>query len=323
MVDGVLYMSSGVGAVVALDPATGKTLWFDTLPPRPDGQDSRAAARRGASPTGPTAGRAHRHQRRRQPRRAEREDRQALSRLRRERSGRSDEGLRASDHRLALEQRPAGREGRHRRRRRARHRRPTSSTSATRAPKEMPPDDVRGYDVRTGKLLLDVPRRAAQGRVRQRHVAERFVDLLRQQRRVVADERRRGARLRLPAVRRSHRRLLRRHAARQQPVRRIDRVPRCEDRQARVALPDAPSRALGLRPPRRAHPRRHHRQRPAHQGAWRRCRSRRTSSSSIASPASRSGRSSRSRCRRATCPASGIRRRSRFRRSRRHSISRA
>jgi quinoprotein glucose dehydrogenase len=38
MVGGVLYMSSAVGAVVALDPATGKTLWFDTLPPRTDGQ---------------------------------------------------------------------------------------------------------------------------------------------------------------------------------------------------------------------------------------------------------------------------------------------
>ena len=38
MVDGVLYMSTAVGAVAALDPATGKTLWFDTLPPRPDGQ---------------------------------------------------------------------------------------------------------------------------------------------------------------------------------------------------------------------------------------------------------------------------------------------
>jgi quinoprotein glucose dehydrogenase len=43
MVDGLLYMSSVVGAVVALDPATGKTVWYDHLPPRPDG-------------TGPTRG---------------------------------------------------------------------------------------------------------------------------------------------------------------------------------------------------------------------------------------------------------------------------
>src|SRR5512138_215421 len=38
MIDGMLYMSSAVGPVVALDPATGKTIWFDTLPPRADGQ---------------------------------------------------------------------------------------------------------------------------------------------------------------------------------------------------------------------------------------------------------------------------------------------
>src|SRR5262245_18093961 len=37
MVDGLLYMSSVVGAVVALDPTTGKTVWSDHLPPRADG----------------------------------------------------------------------------------------------------------------------------------------------------------------------------------------------------------------------------------------------------------------------------------------------
>ncbi len=37
MVDGLLYMSSVVGAVVALDPTTGKTVWYDHLPPRADG----------------------------------------------------------------------------------------------------------------------------------------------------------------------------------------------------------------------------------------------------------------------------------------------
>jgi quinoprotein glucose dehydrogenase len=48
MIDGLLYMSSGVGAVVALDPATGKTVWFDTLPPRADGQPAqRGGATRG------------------------------------------------------------------------------------------------------------------------------------------------------------------------------------------------------------------------------------------------------------------------------------
>jgi quinoprotein glucose dehydrogenase len=38
VVGGLMYMSSAVGAVVALDPATGRTVWFDSLPPRPDGQ---------------------------------------------------------------------------------------------------------------------------------------------------------------------------------------------------------------------------------------------------------------------------------------------
>jgi quinoprotein glucose dehydrogenase len=37
MVDGLLYMSSVVGAVVALDPTTGETVWYDHLPPRADG----------------------------------------------------------------------------------------------------------------------------------------------------------------------------------------------------------------------------------------------------------------------------------------------
>jgi glucose dehydrogenase len=37
MVDGLLYMSSVVGAVVALDPTTGETVWHDRLPPRADG----------------------------------------------------------------------------------------------------------------------------------------------------------------------------------------------------------------------------------------------------------------------------------------------
>ena len=85
----------------------------------------------------------------------------------------------------------------------------------------MPPDDVRGYDVRTGKLLWTfhvVPRNGEPGNDTW---LERLVDLLRQQRRVVAAERRRGARLRLPAPRRSDRRLLRRHAAGQQPLRRV------------------------------------------------------------------------------------------------------
>src|SRR5215211_4467397 len=41
MIDGMLYMSTGVGAVTALDPATGKVIWFDQIPPGPNGQPGR------------------------------------------------------------------------------------------------------------------------------------------------------------------------------------------------------------------------------------------------------------------------------------------
>ncbi len=48
MVGGLLYMSTGVGVVAALDAATGRTVWTDTLPPRPDGQGpARAGSTRG------------------------------------------------------------------------------------------------------------------------------------------------------------------------------------------------------------------------------------------------------------------------------------
>ena len=47
VVDGLLYMSTAVGVVVALEPTTGKTVWMDTLPPRPDGQPGRGGATRG------------------------------------------------------------------------------------------------------------------------------------------------------------------------------------------------------------------------------------------------------------------------------------
>ena len=79
-------------------------------------------------------GRAHPRQRRQQPRGAQRQDRQALRRLRRQRPGRSAERLRAPDHRLALEQRSAGRQGRrhHRRRAGAGHRHPQRAASGRR-----------------------------------------------------------------------------------------------------------------------------------------------------------------------------------------------
>ena len=133
----------------------------------PTARARRAAARRAASPTGPTAA----------TRASSRTSAPNLVALNAktgkrypdfgdERPGRSHEGLRAADHRLALEQRPD---------RRARTSIVVGGVPApatdilnerAKAPKEMPPDDVRGYDVRTGKLLWTfhvVPRKGEFG----------------------------------------------------------------------------------------------------------------------------------------------------------------
>ena len=53
MVDGLLYMSTGLGTVAALDPTTGEVVWFDRAPA---GTACAAARwRTAASPTGATA----------------------------------------------------------------------------------------------------------------------------------------------------------------------------------------------------------------------------------------------------------------------------
>src|SRR5215813_13194453 len=49
MADGLLYMHSGVGAVVALDPTLGKVVWFD-VPPHEDGKPpARGGSARGVA----------------------------------------------------------------------------------------------------------------------------------------------------------------------------------------------------------------------------------------------------------------------------------
>ena len=49
MAGGLLYMSSAVGTVVALDPATGKVVWYD-VPPHEDGKPpARAGSTRGVA----------------------------------------------------------------------------------------------------------------------------------------------------------------------------------------------------------------------------------------------------------------------------------
>ena len=84
--------------------------------------------------------------------------------------------------------------------------------------------------------------------------------------RVVAVLRRRRARLRVPAGRIGDRRLLRRPSPGQQPVRRQPGVRRCANRQARLAPAARASRHLGLRPGVTADAHQHHGQRQADPG---------------------------------------------------------
>ena len=142
----------------------------------------------------------------------EREDRRPGSRLRQGRHRRSEAGRRSEDG------------SRHRRDRPARGAARRAATSSSSAPRTCPAARrksktnekgyVRGYDVRTGKRLWIFHTIPRPGRIRQRHLGERLVVVHRQHRRLGADERRRGARARLPAGRAADRRLLRRPSAR-------------------------------------------------------------------------------------------------------------
>ena len=117
---------------------------------------------------------------------------------------------------------------------------------------------------RNRQAPVDVPRGAAARRVRQRHVGQRFVENRRRPRRVEPDDGRRGARLRLRPADVSHGRVVRRLAAGRQPVLEFAGRTRRQDGQARVALPDRPSRFVGLGQHRAADAWRDHRGRQAH-----------------------------------------------------------
>jgi quinoprotein glucose dehydrogenase len=166
MVNGVLYVSTAVGAVAALDPATGKTLWFDTLPPRPDGQgpargaptrsiaywtdgrDARILANVGANLVALNAKTGKRYA-----------DFGSNGQVDLTKGfERPITGWRWSSGPLVVKDVVviAGV--------------PSPATDIlnerAKAPKEMPPDDVRGFDVRTGKLLWTfhvVPRKGEFG----------------------------------------------------------------------------------------------------------------------------------------------------------------
>ena len=120
----------------------------------------------------------------------------------------------------------------------------------------------------------------------------------------------------LSAGQHAEQRLVRRRAKRQQSLRRIDRVPRREERQSASGTSRPCITGCGTT----TFPRRPCSRRCTSTGARATsspCRRRRAfSSCSIAWTASRSGRSRSAPCRRATCPARRRRSRSRFRRSR-------
>ena len=113
--------------------------------------------------------------------------------------------------------------------------------------KGSPPEDVRGFDARSGKLLWTfhvVPR---DGRVRRRHMGQRLGEVLRRSRFVVLRIGGRSARLRLHTADRADRRVLRGIPAGRQPLLQRPGRARRQDREARLALSDGPSRPVGVR----------------------------------------------------------------------------
>jgi quinoprotein glucose dehydrogenase len=168
MVDGLLYMSTSVGVVVALDPATGQTMWTDTLPPRPDGQGpSRAGSTRSlaywtdgkdariVTNVGSNLVVLNARTGKRYPDFGDNGQVDLTKGFERQSvvtGWRSTSGVLVVRDVIVVGGVPS----------------PATDilNEKTRAPKEMPPDDIRGYDVRTGKHLWTfnvVPRKGEFG----------------------------------------------------------------------------------------------------------------------------------------------------------------
>ena len=196
------------------------------------------------------------------PDRPRRRHRRAGARVRRQRARRPDGGhptRRPWTHESARPQPDGGGVAAHRRPRRGRH----AERHLRRGHRQGGAAGVdQGGGRAHGRRAVGLPHGAAGGRLRRRHLGRRVVALLGEHQRVAADERRRGAGLRVPADGHPDRRLLRRAPAGRQPVRGERGRPRHRDRPADVALPGGAPRRLGLRLPRRPQPRRRRRRGP-------------------------------------------------------------
>ena len=182
MIDGMLYTQDAHGFVSAFDPGTGTTVWqqepfarTQEEVDRPEHARRRLLARRqrSADPRRP----------RRVSLRAEREDRQDLPGLRRQGTGQpAFRREPAAGRALQRQHRPDRRRQRRRRHRqhgRRRRRRPEERSGARGRPR------LRRED---RQAAVDVSRRAAGGRIRQRHLGQRVVEDRRRSRLVESDD---------------------------------------------------------------------------------------------------------------------------------------
>ena len=256
VVDGTMYMSTGLGQIAAIDPATGATKWLYDPESYKDGGPASVVGpwqTRGVAywTDGRNDDRVLMGTHRRLPARAQREDREAdrvasastarpIS-IRRSRA-RSESTVKHVERRAALPlaELAAGRRPRH-------GRSSVRRCRIARRFKDWPPGHVQAFDVRTGKLkwvFHVIPERR---RVRRRHLEGWLEQLHRQRQRLVDDERRRRARPGVSADYDADERLLGRIPQGRQPLCREHRRGERRDRQARVALPDRASRRVGLR----------------------------------------------------------------------------
>ena len=200
---------------------------------------------------------ADRH-RRRLPAVARRAHRPARPRVRGQRQGRPDHRYpgRRAQHQLLRAAAPGRR--RHRRRRQLDRRLLAHAAHAA--------GGRAGVRRAHGPQAVDVPHHPARVRGGLRNLAERIGRVHGQRQRLGRHGVRPRARLRVHGHLHADQQLLRRRAARRQPVRREHRLRGGADRRARLALPGHSPRHLGLRLRGHAGARRHHRRRAHHQG---------------------------------------------------------